>query len=235
MPDIPSDVWLSIGSAIGAALLLFVTRAVVDWMKDRRALEREREARAARRNDEDRIRHLSSQLEILTELQKAVDEFGRTAAMMSNANRRAYKDTGEWKKNVYGHELDQRAHQSERRTLLLGAQVDNAEVPAVKGNAALVVGGSTCGNSGRERERLRSGSTRGRLAERASRSHLTPAPYRCPNLESYAFAQFNEAGEPRDPSGDSGTPWSRRCPMTRWTPPRNKFREPAGKSIDWPA
>jgi len=128
MPDIPSDVWLSIGSAIGAALLLFVTRAVVDWMKDRRALEREREARAARRNDEDRIRHLSSQLEILTELQKAVDEFGRTAAMMSNANRRAYKDTGEWKKNVYGHELDQRAHQSERRTLLLGAQVDNAEV-----------------------------------------------------------------------------------------------------------
>lgn len=103
-------------------------------------VEREREARAARRNDEDRIRHLSSQLEILTELQKAVDEFGRTAAMMSNANRRAYKDTGEWKKNVYGHELDQRAHQSERRTLLLGAQVDDAEVmesPAGKHRVSL--------------------------------------------------------------------------------------------------
>ena len=127
MPDISPFAWVSVASAIGGAILTLLTGAILDALKERRTRQRERESSTQSTQAADRDRQIRFQRQTLVDLQKGVEELGRTAAMMAVANTRSYEQTGEWRAN-YGTELNERARLSLARTSHLGARVADEEI-----------------------------------------------------------------------------------------------------------
>jgi hypothetical protein len=115
----PDTLWPVVVGALSA----LVTNSLLDWFKDMRVRRRERDARA----HDERQRHILFQRQTLDDLQEAVGELGRTAAMMSVANRRSYKETGQWKAS-YGDDLNERARFALARASRLGARIADDEV-----------------------------------------------------------------------------------------------------------
>lgn len=124
LPDVPVAVWLPIATLILGAVLQ-------EWLRSRsdsRVAKREREAREESRRDQRRERHNVFQRETLLALQGAVTNLGRTGALMNLADMRAFRETGEWRKNLYGQELSERVLAARLTMETLGARVADEQV-----------------------------------------------------------------------------------------------------------
>lgn len=127
MPDmtaITSANWFPVFTALGG----FVTASITDWLRDQRAAVREREARAASRREQLLERRTIFQRQTLLDLQDAVMKLIRTTGQMNLQDKMAFRETGEWQKQLYGADLGDRAHAANVHTLMLGVRVRDEAV-----------------------------------------------------------------------------------------------------------
>lgn len=109
-------------------VLGFSLKSAQDWLLDKRRLEREREARAAERSDRLRQRHVDFQWETLLALQEPVFDLMRTSVQALIEDRRAHRNTGEWRKQLVSEPLNENARRARQRITILGVRVRDAEV-----------------------------------------------------------------------------------------------------------
>jgi len=98
---IPSAVWLPIATLILGGVLT----AFFDAQKDRRALDREREARKDQRSDTLLLKRIEFQRDTLLALQDAIASFGRFTGQMHLHDEQVFRETKEWGKSQLGEEI----------------------------------------------------------------------------------------------------------------------------------
>jgi hypothetical protein len=119
---------------VATLLIGYLTKSVSEWVQYRRASarermqheytsEREREARDALRRDQLFERRNTFQRQTLLDLQENLTLLGRTIGEMSIHDRRAYRETSEWQKQLYGDDLAERNRVAQARTGMLGVRV----------------------------------------------------------------------------------------------------------------
>lgn len=130
MADTASSGWLPALTA----LLGFVTASVLDWLRDRRAEQRERnaaertaarerEARDAARREQRFERRTAFQRQTLLDLQEATLRLVRATGEMNHLDTVASRGGGEWGKQLFGEDLNDRARLAQAQTTVLGVRV----------------------------------------------------------------------------------------------------------------
>src|ERR1035441_9703685 len=110
---------------------VFVTFATVqlsDWLKDKRAHQREREARREARADAIIERRNQFQRESLLKLQEVAQQFVRSCGEMHHTDSMAFRAGGGWHKQPYPEDMDQRAHETNVRMTKLTIRVRDERV-----------------------------------------------------------------------------------------------------------
>lgn len=121
------------------ALVGFVTASISDWLRDRRASAREREAaeanrtreregREAARREQRFERRAAFQRQTLLDLQEAVQKLVRTTGEMKHHDTMAVRAGGEWGKQLLGEDLNNRSHLTNVQTTMLGVRVRDESV-----------------------------------------------------------------------------------------------------------
>jgi uncharacterized coiled-coil protein SlyX len=105
------------------ALLGFVTSSILEWLRDRRASEREREAREAARRVQQFERRANFQRETLINLQDAVVKLSRTAGRMHHLATMEQRKTGKWGGHLFSEDLDDDAHHANVTIMVLTSRV----------------------------------------------------------------------------------------------------------------
>jgi len=116
---------MTLGSLLPIFTLLlgYATSSLSEWLRDRRAREREREAREATRSDQLYERRTNFQRQTLLDLQDALMDLVRTAGAMHHKDVTAYRGTGRWQKQFYDEQLDESARFAQARTSMLNVRV----------------------------------------------------------------------------------------------------------------
>jgi hypothetical protein len=104
-------------------LLGYAMKAFSDWLQHRRTTEREREARAAARQDERANRRVAFQRQTLLDLQEAMMQLIRSAGAMHHRDVMEFRKTGKWQKQLFGEELNENARLANARTSMLAVRV----------------------------------------------------------------------------------------------------------------
>jgi hypothetical protein len=112
MPD-PANSWLPLLSALGG----YLTGAITEYLRDRRARQREREARDATRQLQLSERRSDFQRETLLNLQDAVQDLARATGRMHHLDEMEFRRTGRWGGNLFPEDLDSAAHEAGVKTL----------------------------------------------------------------------------------------------------------------------
>jgi uncharacterized coiled-coil protein SlyX len=123
MADAPPAGWFPVLTL----LIGFGAHALFDWLKDRRATERERESRAATRKYQNLERRIGFQRQTLLDLQEAVLQLGRATSRINHLDKMAYRENGKWAKTLLPDDLDESYRAAHARTFMLAARVlDNS-------------------------------------------------------------------------------------------------------------
>jgi len=117
---------VSVVSAL-SVLLGFVTSAATEYFRDSRTSKREREAREATRKSQIADRRIGFQRETLLSLQEAVLEEARSAAQISLADEREYRETGKWGQPL-PEGLSDKARDNTVKTLMLMERVRDKDI-----------------------------------------------------------------------------------------------------------
>lgn len=111
--------WFPVVTLVSGYLL----KVLSDWLTHRRTREREREAREALRHDQLEERRTTFQRQNLLDLQEAVNDLARAAGAANVQDNRAYRQTGQWQKQLLGEELSENFRLAARRTSILNSRV----------------------------------------------------------------------------------------------------------------
>ena len=115
------------------AILGFLVSGLLEWWRDGRAKEREERARLALKESQIEERRAKFQRDTLLELQIALSELVRASAKAHLHEMAAFKETGEWHKNLLPATLDEEFLEAMGRTAVLGERVnDDATRAAVE-------------------------------------------------------------------------------------------------------
>ena len=109
-------------------LLGYAVKAATDWLQHRRTSERERQAREAARRDQLFERQTTFQRQTLLDLQEAIMQLVRCAGAMHHQDVMAFRETGEWRKQLFEEELNENARLATARTSMLAVRVRDASV-----------------------------------------------------------------------------------------------------------
>ena len=109
-------------------ILGYVLNSVSESIRHRRTLQRDREAREAERRDKAFERGVTFQRATLLELQDAIMDLMRTSGVMHHKDLMAFKQTGQWQKQLYGEELSEANRVAMARTTVLRVRVRDATV-----------------------------------------------------------------------------------------------------------
>jgi hypothetical protein len=121
MPDISSTSWFPVLTL----LIGYGTKSLTDWFQHRRAVQREREAREATRQDQLFERRATFQRETLLALQEAAMKLGRATGAIHHKDIMALRTTG--KQQLLPADLDEDYRVAQARTSMLASRVrDNA-------------------------------------------------------------------------------------------------------------
>jgi len=105
------------------ALLGYVTGWISEFLRDRRASERDREARGAARRSQLFERRATFQRETLIALQDAVVKLTRAAGRMQHLDEMQFRETGRWGGYLFPEGLSDDAHQANVTIMVLRARV----------------------------------------------------------------------------------------------------------------
>jgi hypothetical protein len=119
MADISSGVFTLLG---------FAVKWASDWLQNKRQVEREREARNTSRSQLLTDRRRDFQRQTLLDLQEALNDLARATGEMHHKDVMAAKQSGQWQKQLFGEEVNNRAMLAMRRTSTLGVRVHNDAV-----------------------------------------------------------------------------------------------------------
>jgi hypothetical protein len=111
-----------------AILAGFLASSAIEFLRDRRTLKREREAREATRRETRADRRANFQRQTLLELQDSLLELGRTNGQIHHLDTRAYKQTGDWRTQLVPEDLDEKNRSANARTAVLTSRVHDASV-----------------------------------------------------------------------------------------------------------
>jgi uncharacterized membrane protein len=139
MPDSATSSTSTSWFPLFTAFLGYVTSSISEWLRDRRASERERataeatgsrerEAREAARRVQLFERRVSFQRETLLNLQDAVVKLSRTAGRMHHIDEMEYRKAGRWGGHLFPEGLSDEAHQANVTIMVLTARVRDDRV-----------------------------------------------------------------------------------------------------------
>ncbi len=100
-----------------------MTSMLTEYLRDQRAIGREREARVEARRLHLLERRASFQRETLLNLQEEVMQLARAAGRMDHLDKMEYRKTGEWGKHLFPEDLDEGAREAGVKTLMLMVRV----------------------------------------------------------------------------------------------------------------
>jgi hypothetical protein len=126
----PSDISSATGGwfPVFTLLLGYFTKYVSDWVHHKRDLERDRETRKEARRDQ-LAEHLTTfQRQTLLDLQEAVMDVARTTGAAHHLDEMAYREIGQWQKQLLGDDLDQESLLAMRRTAILSVRVRDSSL-----------------------------------------------------------------------------------------------------------
>ena len=124
MPELTTVSWFPVVTL----LLGFFTKSLSDWAQHRHTTEREREAREAARREQRFQQRIAFQRQTLLDLQDALMQLARTTGEMHFHDKKAFRETGRWQKQLYGEDLAERDRVANARTAMLGVRVADASV-----------------------------------------------------------------------------------------------------------
>lgn len=123
MPD-----WVSTTASVFAGGALTMASA---WLADRRSANREREKLREERRERLIMRRNDFQRETLLALQVAAQKFIRGTSAAHHQDRIAFRQTGEWQKQLLGEDLSNNLLQFVAEVMLLGSRISDDEVRAL--------------------------------------------------------------------------------------------------------
>lgn len=100
-----------------------VTSPILQWLQDRRTSRREHEAREAARREQRFERRTNFQRQTLLDLQEAAMKVIQTTGEMHFQDMMANRTGGEWRKQLYGEDLDNRDREANAQTTKLTVRV----------------------------------------------------------------------------------------------------------------
>jgi hypothetical protein len=101
---------------------------LTDWIQNKRALSRERETREATRHDQRIASRITFQRETLLELQEAAMQLARATGRTNYLDEMAFREGGEWRKNLLPPDLDEGYRVAQARVLMLAVRVRDETV-----------------------------------------------------------------------------------------------------------
>jgi len=105
------------------AFIGLLTGAILEWLRDRRIIRREREAREATRREQHFERRTNFQRQTLLDLQEAVMRVLRTTGEMHSQKVLANRAGSKWGKHLFEEDLDSRAREANTQTTMLMVRV----------------------------------------------------------------------------------------------------------------
>ena len=124
-----SAVWLPVLSAFGG----FAFASFNDYFKDKRASERDREARDATRKLQQLERRTTFQRQTLLDLQESAHKMGQVCGTIFFMRRERFLETGVWGEEDIPKDLNEDLRQSVSRTVMLSVRVRSDSVRDVVG------------------------------------------------------------------------------------------------------
>lgn len=113
------------------ALLGYVTSSLTEWLRDRRAGVRERDARDSVRRAQLLERRANFQRETLISLQDEAVKLARAAGRMNHLDEMEFRKTGKWGGHLFPEGLSDAAHQSNVTIMVLTSRVRDDRIREV--------------------------------------------------------------------------------------------------------
>ncbi len=124
MPEITTTTWFPVLTL----LIGYGTKALSDWLQNKRSVAREREAREAARHDQRVARRITFQRETLLELQEVSMQLARMTGKANHIDEMYYREHGSLKKTLLPDDLDEGYRAAQARVLMLAVRVRDNEV-----------------------------------------------------------------------------------------------------------
>jgi hypothetical protein len=109
-------------------------KSISDWVEHRRTSEREREARAATRKDQQVERRIEFQRKTLLELQDTVMDVARTTGSMHVKDLTEYRESGKWQRQLFPEDLAEQNRLAHARMAMLASRVRDDTVRLIVGD-----------------------------------------------------------------------------------------------------
>lgn len=119
-----ASVILTLCTALGGFLLSELSSLI----RDHRSLKREREARYEARGEQMKQRRTEFQRQTLLDLQDSLAKLVRATGQGHHLDDMASRASGQWQKQLWGDDLDERYRLAQVQTSLLGVRVANEDV-----------------------------------------------------------------------------------------------------------
>jgi len=119
MPELTMTAWFPVLTL----LIGYGTKSLSDWIQNKRAIVREREAREAVRHDQRVARRITFQRETLLELQEVAMQLARATGHAHHLDEMAFRESNQWRKSLLPDDLDEAYRVAQARTLMLSVRV----------------------------------------------------------------------------------------------------------------
>jgi hypothetical protein len=124
MSEILSAGWFPVVTLIAG----YAMKSLSDWVNNKRAIAREREAREAVRKEQRFERRVIFQRETLLALQESAHKFLRNVGRAHHVDEMAYRRSNVWRSTLLPDDLDNAFREHQSRTLMLSVRVRDNDV-----------------------------------------------------------------------------------------------------------
>jgi hypothetical protein len=118
MPEFTTTTWFPVLTL----LIGYGTKSLSDWIQNKRAIVREREAREATRHDQRVARRVTFQRETLLELQEVAMQLARATGRANYLDEMAFEESGNWRNCLLPDDVNESYRVAQARVLMLSVR-----------------------------------------------------------------------------------------------------------------